>query len=661
MASKKGYRKSMPAQVNSTTLSPSRRSPRVPSSPRAINETPTSTKSLDVPSPVPSDDSFNIRFYNPKTPPSTTKTKNASPDVPSTRRRTFQARPSRLSTVYTPAVDTTNSSQGSRRSRRTTISEVPNNQFSDQDLPESVGSTGWTYDQYMGGRDYDEAMAQTSPSASSRGTRSSARIRKPTTRAIEAMASKPQPRRKKATAPTSTKQEPEVAPEPAPKKVAKKPQKAQEPPKPQKAQKAQKSVKAEEPQKTQKPLKAQEPQKAQKAVKAQDPQKPQKAVKAQEPQKPQKAVKAQEPQKPQEANKGKTTSKTTKNTKTTKPTKPTKVTKTTKTRKTSKAKKPALKRVDISVDQAGKHLYELAVVALGPDFVPPPDAEKMLADMRNQYLQGKIDESSGVQPANETQTDSVEANRAPESKGNKPTLVKFKKMTPPQLATDGWASAGRVNDSGEELVLTPPGHSPYRSPHTYGDDSLPMPPLRSRSDQQINNDDALGFPPLIGDRNIPFDGQAQFLPEDVTEETARAQARRKATSGTAAPATTDASKKSRGRKRRLQESATDGTEDPGASAAPTAAPVPIPVPTEDGERKPKRRRGEPASVVASPTRKAAATKRPASRSAKSAVKAHAPGPAVDAAGKPKFQRLHLKLKPAPDGLEPEAGPARSRV
>ncbi|KAJ5681872.1 uncharacterized protein N7477_001812 [Penicillium maclennaniae] len=199
----KGYRKSMPGRLNSTMLTPSRRSPRVPA--KMTNPSTQPSKSLDSSADSP-DSSFNIRFYNPKTPTKSSSTSPkpgaGSPDLSLSQRRTFQARPSRLSTVFTPAVETPTST-GSRRTLRSTANPVQN-QFSDDDFAE----TGWTLEQYLG-LGYEEDMAgQTSPTkSSSMGTRTSARVRKPTERFLESQKSQPKPGENNGNAPAVSKRQ----------------------------------------------------------------------------------------------------------------------------------------------------------------------------------------------------------------------------------------------------------------------------------------------------------------------------------------------------------------------------------------------------------------------------------------------------------------------
>lgn len=530
MPPKKGMRKSMPARIVNTTFTPSRRSPRVPTPTRAINESDYPTKTIDLSTDPSSENLVTFRYYQPQTPPRNDSSKITSPDVTSTGRRPFQARPSRLSNVYTPVVETPNSSsQGSRRTRRSAALETPQNQLSDPDAPESLGSTGWTYDQYMGSHD---DMAPASPSAaSSKGTRASARLRKPTSRAIEALALKKKPRKR--TTPASAKNE------------------------------------------------TTEPE-------------------------------AQVPTK--------TTPKSGKG----------------KGKKLMKQKKSSLWSIDLDTETAGRKLYEITLVALGADFELPSDPEWFIANARFEYFQAK----EGLQRAREVSAGDENQPNLYDSETDTGSIRQYKQQSTPQIDEDGWARVGRINEHGEEIIFPPGDHSPYWPPRTYNDDTLPYPPVRSRSEKQTQNDNSFGFPPLMGDRNIPFDAHSHFVPEDVTEELARAQARGEARQK-ALPTPTEPRKPRSAKQRQTQPPTVDG-------------PAP---PTEIEEPKPKRRAGKRASLPAPTTRKAAPpTKKPLARSAKAASKvAPAPLPAETDNGEgssqdPPFRPIRLVLTaPRPEG------------
>ena len=203
-------------------------------------------------------------------------------------------------------------------------------------------------------------------------------------------------------------------------------------------------------------------------------------------------------------------------------------------------KKTMAQKIEITVRKAGQKLFDCAAYALGPEFDFPSDTEDVLVEARRSFERVWVAVQEGRQVASDADDDS-----------DAPGIGKYKKLSPPRLDSDGWILVGRVNDSGEELVLSPKGNAPYRSPRTYGDEGLSHPPVRSQSDEEAEKNDALGFPPLLGDRNIPLDRESSFRSEDVTEEKARVQAtgkaRQKKESGRAAP--TESGAKPRSRKR----------------------------------------------------------------------------------------------------------------
>ncbi|KAJ5163400.1 uncharacterized protein N7500_005230 [Penicillium coprophilum] len=197
MPPKKGQRKSMPARINKApTLTPSRRSPRVPPPSKSTNESVQPAKTLNLTSASPPDNSINIRFYTPTPPVPSPSSRGTSPETPSSRRRAFQSRPSRLSTVHTPALEAPATTPGSRRTRRTAALETPKPAVSDIDFPDSSVNASWTVDQYMGSFESEGTVDGPSSPTSAPDMRNSSRVRKPTMRAIESFEScKKKPRR----------------------------------------------------------------------------------------------------------------------------------------------------------------------------------------------------------------------------------------------------------------------------------------------------------------------------------------------------------------------------------------------------------------------------------------------------------------------------------
>ncbi|KAJ5774078.1 hypothetical protein N7457_008974 [Penicillium paradoxum] len=554
MPPKKGPRKSMPARINKApTLTPSRRSPRVPPPSKSTNESIQPPKPLNLTPASPQDNSINIRFYTPNPPAPNPRLRASSPETPSSRRRVFQSRPSRLSTVFTPTVDPPVTTQSSRRTRRTAALETPKKDISDIDFPESADSTGWTIDQYMGSFESEGTVdGQSSPTSTS-DMRNSSRIRKPTMRAIESFEStKKQVRRKNTTVSSPTVE----TPDPLTTKVA-----------------------------------------TNKVVK----------------------------------------------------------TLTKKTRKSKRVSNLNLRKnailigFDIDVNMAGARLYDLTIEALGPHFTIPVNFPASWEEQRDEYFRRQDEEKYGVDPVvtkttspTDVDVDMVDQDLStpaispsppttPAVIPKGPSILNYEKQSDPKTNSDGWIQSGHVNTNGEEIVLIPEQYHPYYSAHTYGDETLPFPPVCARSGQQAEADSIHGFAPLMGQRNIPSDGLAPFVTENVEEEKARVQVR--------TPAPAPETKKPRVRKRR-QTAAADAAAEPSAVTA-------VPETTEKGGRKSERRRRltAPAPTLLPPT---SPTSPPTTATP---VQSSGPAAAVTTAAttkgkkKPKVQRLRLTLKP----------------
>ncbi|KAI9042619.1 putative GPI-anchored cell surface glycoprotein [Aspergillus affinis] len=97
-----------------------------------------------------------------------------------------------------------------------------------------------------------------------------------------------------------------------------------------------------------------------------------------------------------------------------------------------------------------------------------------------------------------------------------------------QANEDGWIDTGQTNEFGEEVVVVSTGYHWYRPNNTYGDRGLPQPPLRLKSDEQAERDRIFGFPPRMGERNLPRAFSAPFAVENIDEEKAKIKAREEA-------------------------------------------------------------------------------------------------------------------------------------
>lgn len=453
-------------------------------------------------------------------------------------------------------------------------------------MSETLGTTGWTYSQYMGGHGLDGTTdSRPSPSVSSMGTRASTRLRKPTVKALEAMESQQQtkPRRTRKDGPAALAPAPTVdsstgasssGPDPA---------------------LISSSAPAAAPKRFPKITFKNVLKPASKATFGN-------------------ASGSGSTTTPESAPKTglKTHPKST--------TDAARV-KTGRGKKGKKALKTSLQRIQITVGRAGQKLYALATVALGTDFVVPSDPEQVVQDARR-----RLDDDDAAEEEDDDDVKSIPPDTNPERK----VMTTYKLSAPPHVAQDSWAHTGRVNDHGEEVVIAPPGYSLDRAPMTYGDEALPFPPVQTRMDEQAINNIALGYPPLLGDRNVPFDVQSHFSVEDVSEEEAQVQARKKKAAVPAEP-----TQQKGGRKRRL----------PGAGAEPAS--LSAPTADEKSERAQKRRRRGETEVSEPASTKQAASQTSAPRLAKAKPKTEvlSPSPVVREPPARKVQRLRITVKP----------------
>ncbi|KAI2792357.1 hypothetical protein POX_b02394 [Penicillium oxalicum] len=614
MPPKKGSRKSMPAQVNHDTpsLVPSRRSRRISLAAPATNTSDDSPKTSVVASATGAESgpSLNIHFYTPKTPktPSTpqspshtpSQASTNSPDVTSTRRSTFKPRPSRLSSVFPPSSETPQSVQSNRRTRRTAALETPQSVYSDYDMSESFGSTGWTYSQYMGGNGMDGASdPRPSPSISSMGTRTSMRVRKPTVKALESMQSQQKAQSRSLKKETSSSNVNNSAPDAS-----------------SEASPASRSPVHSGPSSAAFPASAS---KNSSGTTTRFPKltfknglKP--ATRAASTRKVI-AGPAAQPKSDHKDNQAATKSS---------PQVPGRIGK-----KDKNVAKCSLRRIQTTVGRTGQKLYELAMLALGTDFMSPPDPDQFLQDVRAAHSErlglNKQTESCENQPENgDTSAAGNVEQVAADVQSKDKAVLKLSLSAPPFIDEENWAHTGRINDHGEELVLMPPNYTLDRAPHTYGDRSLPYPPIRARPEIQAMTDDTIGYPPRIGERNSPFDIASKSQINDVNKGAGKKAVPR---SGPV---------RKGGRKRRIAEA-----DSPDNHAVSPAAPG-----SENRQRAQKRRKEE-TNASASASTKQAARQTPVVRSgkAKAHVKAHASFPREAETPSSKVQRLRITVKP----------------
>ncbi|KAF7139713.1 hypothetical protein CNMCM5793_007507 [Aspergillus hiratsukae] len=99
------------------------------------------------------------------------------------------------------------------------------------------------------------------------------------------------------------------------------------------------------------------------------------------------------------------------------------------------------------------------------------------------------------------------------------------KVSEPWTDEDGWTHTGLLNKFGEEYVFVSSDFEWVHPTNTYGDDQLPQPPGRFRSREQAEKDRIFGYPPRLGERNLPQQTNLPFRLEDVDEEKAKVKAR----------------------------------------------------------------------------------------------------------------------------------------
>lgn len=210
------------------------------------------------------------------------------------------------------------------------------------------------------------------------------------------------------------------------------------------------------------------------------------------------------------------------------------------TQESSPAKSTPAHRPDIM--SIAKLIYKLAAEALAPDFVPAPEADTWISELqqkvdkeqerkkeqeqearsrtKHQKYNGSDKEKEAEQEmVTSSAEEEAESGRESTPPSSKPYLDNVQVSTP-WTDEDGWVYTGQVNKYEEEYVIIPPKFEWYRPNNTYGDDRLPLPPVRLRSLVQAEKDRAMGYPPLIGDRNVPIT-QEYFLYENVPEEKAK--------------------------------------------------------------------------------------------------------------------------------------------
>ncbi|KAL2814327.1 hypothetical protein BJX63DRAFT_203425 [Aspergillus granulosus] len=188
------------------------------------------------------------------------------------------------------------------------------------------------------------------------------------------------------------------------------------------------------------------------------------------------------------------------------------------------------------INALAKHIYELAAAAVADDFVLPPETEKWFKELQQKFDEQQNKEAEPTELAEPAEP--VEPAEVVEPSPSAGEVAEPEDTTSPNKAfldniqasapwtdSDGWVHTGQHNKHGEEFLIVGPKFEWYRPNYTYGDKSLPPPPARLRSYAQSEADRVFGYPPCIGDRNVPADLKNVFLLENVPEERAKLKAK----------------------------------------------------------------------------------------------------------------------------------------
>jgi hypothetical protein len=162
-----------------------------------------------------------------------------------------------------------------------------------------------------------------------------------------------------------------------------------------------------------------------------------------------------------------------------------------------------------------KRLLELAVAAVSADPALDAGLDARLESLRREFeaeQRGQDGEGAGS-----------EGESRPTS--SLPFGMDKTKVSEPWTDEDGWTHTGLLNKFGEEYVFVSSDYEWVHPTNTYGDDQLPQPPGRFRSREQAEKDRIFGYPPRLGERNLPQQTNLIFRLEDVEEEKAKVKAR----------------------------------------------------------------------------------------------------------------------------------------
>ncbi|KAF7184689.1 hypothetical protein CNMCM7691_006051 [Aspergillus felis] len=162
-----------------------------------------------------------------------------------------------------------------------------------------------------------------------------------------------------------------------------------------------------------------------------------------------------------------------------------------------------------------RRLLELAAAAVSADPALDAELDARLESLRREFeaeQRGQDGEGAGS-----------EGESRPTS--SLPFGMDKTKVSEPWTDEDGWTHTGLLNKFGEEYVFVSSDFEWVHPTNTYGDDQLPQPPGRFRSREQVEKDRIFGYPPRLGERNLPQQTNLPFRLEDVHEEKAKVKAR----------------------------------------------------------------------------------------------------------------------------------------
>ena len=173
----------------------------------------------------------------------------------------------------------------------------------------------------------------------------------------------------------------------------------------------------------------------------------------------------------------------------------------------------------VNMDEVSKRVHDSAMEIFLPKFQQPLDGDAALRGLQNDYKAPKAAPSSWI----------FEGKGISKRKGT-PEKFTISSRGYPQTGqqwTDdnGWMHTGHTNDKGEEIIFVPGEFAWYRPAISYGDEHLPEPPVRVKSQDQVEKDRIFGFPPPAGRRNEPFKTGTPFAKEDVEMERNKVKAR----------------------------------------------------------------------------------------------------------------------------------------